>query len=185
MGEFGRIYKSDLTDRHLMAFWDMLASAGREREMTYCMAPLDDFGFVRWMRQSDIFPWIITWKEQPVGIAYLSEMAGKSAKIHFSMLPQGTRRIGSRKLSVIRGFGLYVLASFLWEVDDKGEYLLDTLIGLTPVINTKAVKFIRSCGAQECGIVPGACFYHDTGKNVPGLVTIYTRETVPSWARVL
>lgn len=185
MGEFARTYKTDLTDRQLMGFWGMMQATGRDRAVAYCLPPLDAHGFVRWMRQDYVHPWFVTWQGQPVGFAYLTNMEGKSARIHFGTLPQGIRRMGNRKLSVVHGFGLYILGSLLWEQTVSGGYRLDTIIGLTPVVNKEAVRFIKRCGAQECGVIPGACYYHDTGENVPGLVTTYTRETVPGWARVL
>jgi hypothetical protein len=80
--------------------------------------------------------------------------------------------------------GLFGLGSSLWE-RSATSYLLDTLIGITPTCNEAAVKYIRRCGAIECGTVPAACYYHDTGENVAGLVTIFNRASVPEWTTKL
>ena len=85
-------------------------------------------------------------------------------------------------MPLVRAAGLFGVASSLWERNQSGGFVLDTLIGITPLCNTKAVKYVRTLGAQDCGIVPGMCWYHDTGENVPGLLTVYTRETVPEEA---
>jgi hypothetical protein len=84
-------------------------------------------------------------------------------------------------MSAVVGMGMFALGSILWDRNISGGFVHDTLIGVTPVCNASAIKFIHALGAQDCGIVPGACFYHDTGENVPGLYTIYTREAVPEW----
>lgn len=184
MGEFTRIYKTDLSDRQLMGFWAMVQAAGRDRAVSYCMAPMDGAGFCRWMRKDDVHPWIILFRGEPCGLFFLTDRQGKSAQCHFCTLPMGTKRTAG-KIPAVIGFGLYALGSALWERNVSGGFLLDTIIGMTPVCNREAVKFIHKLGAKDCGIVPGACWYYDTGENVPGLVTVYTRETLPSWAAEL
>jgi hypothetical protein len=81
--------------------------------------------------------------------------------------------------------GIYALGAALWERNISGGFILDTLIGVTPVCNASAIKYIHTLGAQDCGVVPGACFYHDTNENVPGLYTVYTRDAVPAWTATL
>lgn len=184
MGEFSRVYKTDMSDRQMAGFWAMMRAAGRDRAVTYCMPPLDEAGFCRWMRQDGVHPWFVLFNGEPCGFYYLTDVEGKAARIHFGTLPQGTKRTGS-KLPVVVGFGLYALANVLYEQTITGGYRMDTLIGLTPTCNTEALKLIHRCGAVDCGVIPAACYYHDTGENVPGLATVYTRESVPGWARVL
>lgn len=184
MGEFTRVYKSDMTDRQLMGFWRMMQEAGRDRAVSYSLPPLDATGFVRWMRQDGVYPWFVLFRERPCGFFFLTEYEGKAARIHFGTLPMGTKRTASKQ-PVVVAFGMFGLASLLWEQLVTGSYRLDTLIGLTPVCNKEAIKLIHKVGAVDCGIIPAACYYHDTGENVAGLATVYTRETVPSWARVM
>lgn len=184
MGEFAKIYKTDLSDRQLMQFWGMVQSAGRDRSVTYCMEQTDGPGFCRWMRQPDVHPWIVLFKGVPCGFYYLTDMQGKSARVHFCTLPMGTHRTKS-KIPAVVGFGLFALGSLLWEANESGGFRLDTIIGVTPVCNKEAVKFIHKVGAQDIGVVPDACWYYDTNENVPGLVTIYTRNTLPEWTAKL
>ena len=184
MGEFLRIYKSDLSDRELMRFWAMVCASGRDRAVTYCMPPVDGPAFCRWMRQDDVHPWIVLFRGAPCGLVYLTDLQGKSARVHFCTLPMGTARTSGR-LPVVVGFGLFSLASMLWETTAGGSFRLDTVIGVTPVCNRAAVKFIHRLGARDVAEVPGACWFCDTGENVPGLVTVYTRETLPARAAKL
>ena len=184
MGEFARIYKTDLSDRDFMRFWAMVRAAGRDRAVTYCMPPVDGPAFCRWMRQDDVHPWIVLFRGVPCGFVYLTNLEGKSARVHFCTLPMGTARTGDRRSAVL-GFGLFSLGSMLWEKNESGSFRLDTLIGVTPLCNSRAVKFIRRLGARVIGEVPGACWYYDTNENVPGLVTVYARESLPAWTAKL
>ena len=188
MGEFSRVYKTDLTDRDLMAFWAQAQAAGRDRDTSYCLPPQDGQGFCRWMRRDDINPWIICFHDEPCGLFFLTDRQGKSAFCHFCTLPMGTKRTQESpagRFSATVGMGLFSLGSALWEKDVSGGNVLDTLIGLTPVCNEAAVKYIHALGAQDCGIVPGACWFYETGENVPGLYTIYTRSALPEWTAQL
>lgn len=184
MGEFSKIYKTDLSDRQLMQFWNMVLASGRDRDVTYCMPPVDTLGFCRWMREDGVHPWIVLFRGVPCGFYYLTNLEGKSANVHFCTLPMSTHRTGS-KLPVVVGFGMFALGSLLWEKNVSGGFRMDTIIGVTPVVNRRAVKFIHKVGAQDIGVVPGACWYYDTNENVPGLVTVYTRETLPEWTAQL
>lgn len=188
MGEFSNIGIADLTDRHLAAFWDTVRASGRDRAVTYCMPPKDGPAFVSWMRQPDIFPRIILFRGEPCGLFFLTDREGKAAQCHFCTLPMGTQRTAETpigRLSAVRGFGLYALGSTLWERNVSGGFVTDTLIGITPSCNAEAVKYIHTLGAQDCGLVPDACWYWDTGENVPGVITVYTRAALPDWTAAL
>lgn len=184
MGEFSRIYKADLTDRQLMAFWAEICRAGRDRMVAYCLPPQTEEDFVRWMRKEDVYPWIVCFQDVPCGLFFLTERQGKSAQAHFCTLPAGPQRTGMTpggRFSVTIGMGIYALGAALWERNVSGGFILDTLIGLTPVCNKAAMKYIHALGAQDCGIVPDACWFYDTHENVPGLYTVYKREALPEW----
>ena len=184
MGEFSKIYKTDLSDRQFMQFWGMVQASGRDRAVTYCMERKDGPDFCRWMRQDDVHPWIIMFHDVPCGLFFLTDTQGKSAQCHFCTLPMGTHRTQA-KIPAVVGFGLYALGSSLWSRNESGGFMLDTIIGITPTCNKDAVKYIHKVGAKDVGTIPGACWYYDTGENVPGLVTVYTRETLPEWTAKL
>lgn len=182
MGEFSRVYKTDLSDRQMMAFWTHAEQVGRGRAIAFDSPPLTPLEFCNWMRSPDVHPWWIMFNGDPVGLFFLTQKQGKTARVHFMTLPQGVRRTKHRRLSVVRAFGLYVLGAALWERNVSGGFMLDTLIGLTPSCNKEAVKFIHSLGAVDVGVIPGACYYYDTGENVSAVATVYTRENIPEWA---
>ena len=183
MGDFRRIYKSDLTDRQLMDFWRLARASGRDRAIGYDMPPMDGPAFCRWMRREDVHPWLVQYMGVTMGMYYLTNRQGKTAHVHFLTLPCGTHRTKDR-LPVPVAAGLFALGSALWE-KTATSFMLDTLIGITPTCNEAAVKFILRCGAVECGTVPNLCFFHDEGEHSAGLVTVFNRASVPDWTAKL
>ena len=93
MGEFSRIYKTDLSDRQLMAFWRLVQASGRARAIGYDRPAMDGPAFCRFMRRPTVFPWLVAWRNVPLALYYLTDMQGRSAQVHFCFLPCGTRRV--------------------------------------------------------------------------------------------
>ena len=178
MGDFTRIYKTDLTDRQMMEFWRMVQLSDRDRDFAYCLPHMDGEGFVKWMRREDVHPWGLFYKGVPTGMSMITDRRGKTADIHFCTLPVGRRRAG--RFSLVKAMGLFALANLLWEKNKSGRYVLDTLIGITPVSNRAACKYALSLGGQPTARIPNQCWYYDTNENVDGFVTVFTRDNVPS-----
>ncbi|WP_446424657.1 hypothetical protein [Mailhella sp.] len=259
MGEFLRIYKSDITDRQFAAFWRRAQEAGRARAIGFDGPPLSGQDFCRWMRRDDVHPWLVLFRGEVMGLYYLTNLQGRAAHVHFLTLPCGTRRTAGR-LPLAVGAGLFGLGSALWErlpcaedaaplvpsaehghkggsgslvphaahghkregeelapreserrklgaasgsgalpssdtgasagedaapPENSGPFLLDALIGVTPVSRGEAVRFVRRLGGEPCGTVPALCWMHDSGVNVAGLMTVFSRTTVSAWTAKL
>ncbi len=190
-----------------MAFWDAVLASGRGRAIGYDRPPLDGPAFCRWMRRPSVHPWLVTWRGTPMALYYLTDRQGRAARVHFCILPCGTRRVDvppevaqavakaraeqgglsravPRRLPLTQAAALFGLASALWEGEERG-FLLDTLIGVTPKSNVPALSFIRSLGAKLCGEVPDMCRLYDAGRNVPGILTVFDRGLVPRRAAAL
>lgn len=114
MGEFLRIYKSDLTDRQLSTFWRTVQAAGRARAIGFDGPPMNGQDFCRWMRRDDVHPWLVLFRGEPMGLYYLTNRQGRAAHVHFITLPCGTRRTAGR-LPVAVAAGLFGIGSALWE----------------------------------------------------------------------
>ncbi len=93
MGEFSRIYKTDLSDRQLMAFWHLVQASGRARAIGYDRPAMDGPAFCRFMRRPTVFPWLVAWRGVPMALYYLTDLQGRSAQVHFCFLPCGARRV--------------------------------------------------------------------------------------------
>ena len=211
MGDFQRIYKTDLSDRQLMAFWKLVQASGRDRSIGFDRPAMDGPAFCRFLRRPGVHPWLIAWRGAPMALYWLSDFQGRSAHVHFCMLPCGTRRVevpaeavpkavpqaGSRgegrrgesregraRLPLVRAAALFGLASTLWEGQGRG-FVVDTLIGITPAVNGPALSLMRSLGGQEHGSVPGLCWLYEARVNVPGILSTFSREAVPQRAAAL
>jgi hypothetical protein len=198
VSDFIRIYKSDITDRQFAAFWRRVQEAGRARAIGFDGPPMDAQDFCRWMREDGVHPWLVLYRGEPVGLYYLTNWQGRAAHVHFLTLPCGTRRTAHRVPLAVAA-ALFGLGSALWEREDStlgteadsapGNgaplFRLDALIGITPVVNREAVRFVRRLGGEPCGVVPALCWMHDGGVNVAGLMTVFSRSSVPSWAAKL
>lgn len=202
MGDFQRIYKTDLSDRQLMAFWGLVQASGRSGSVGFDGPAMDGPAFCRFLRRPGMHPWLVAWRGRPMALYWLSGLQGRSAHVHFCMLPCGTRRVevpaeavpeaaapgrakeGRARLPLVRAAALFGLASALWEGQERG-FLVDTLIGITPAANAPALALMRSLGGQEHGSVPGLCWMHEAKVNVPGIISTFSREAVPQRAAAL
>jgi len=188
MGEFARIYKADLTDRQLAAVWEMVRNAGRDRDVMFGMPPMDGDAFAHWLRCEDVPAWLILFRSEPCGLFFLTDREGKTAHCHFVSLPFGQAFIigtPTGKLPAVRGFGLYTLGAALWERTKSGGFILDTIIGIIPSCNEKALKLAERTGVRFHAVVPGLKWCFDTGENVPGVITTASRVEIPEWAATL
>lgn len=178
MGEFTRVYKTDLTDRQIMDFWVNVRLARRDRTFAYCLPKMEPEDFVQWMRKPDVHPWAIVYRGVPVGLCLLTNKEGSKAEVHFCVLPVGLRRY-SKGLSLAKAAGLFALSKALWEKDECGGYTLDTLVGVTPVSNKPALKYAIGLGGEVAARIQNYCWYHDKNRNVDGVFTIFNRNNVP------
>ena len=183
MGEFSRIYKTAFSDVELGRLWERFVDCNRDQSIFYNRPPMDGKDFARFCHADDVHLWVISFREEVAGIFWLTEHEGKTARCHFGQLPTKQKRTAGR-MPVQLGFGRFCLASALWTHDGQG-YLVDRLLGLTPLTNRSAIRFIGRLGARFIGVVPGGCYVHNTGRNEDGAATYYTRETAPfDWCRI-
>lgn len=185
MGEFERIHQSDLTDRQLEDFWLKAILSGRDREVTLERPRMMPDEYVRLVRTEGGHTWLVSFRGVVCGMIRLESVMGRSAQAHFVALPVGAKRTATKGVSVLRGMGLFALGAALWETTMTGSYRLNTIIGMTPACNRRALKYIASIGGQYIATVPDLLYAHDENVNVPGVITIFNRESVPEWCAKL
>jgi len=103
----------------------------------------------------------------PAGHVHINNFAGKTCQTHFSILPSHHGRESVRM--GIEGadqlFELYRAPS---------ELMLTSLIGITPVENKLAVRFLTLCGYKLMGEIDDICEYAD-GTFHRGLISVRAR----------
>lgn len=99
----------------------------------------------------------------------LGPFTGKSAQIHFSMLPYQNTRLNIFLAEEVTNMVLHQ-----WkDVMNLEESFVDSLFGLTPVNNRPACIFIRKAGFKPIGtLVSGARYLNEV---TDGLLTTKTR----------
>lgn len=178
MGKCGRIYRDAVPEAAWEAVYTELAAAGRLGASFPGSARPDYNYFLDLLARPDRESWLLTFGRELAGVAYITDREGTSARIHFAFLP--LKAVRCKDVAAPVALARYVTASLVRDTF-RGEYILDTLIGLTPTWNKSAVKLILRAGGRPVGVIPGACPEKE-GRNSPGLVTWYNREsTSPEW----
>ena len=178
-----RFHKSELPDAAFAELYIRLVQAGRERASFYSGPRMSVPEFVAFVRRPENPFWILSCNEDMAGMVYLTDIAGKAARVHFCFLPLPVLRMDDG-IAAPAGLGRFAVASILHDVYVDGIHMMDVLMGITPAWNKAAVKLIGKCGAAMLGVVPSICHSHDSGANLPGVISYYTRETVPeAWTR--
>ncbi len=184
MGQFCRIHKDDLDDRAWADFYLALAESGRERAAFYCNPRADLKEFISIMRRPENPWWLFYMDADLAGCVYLTDILGKSAQIHFAFLPFRHWRAACGMPSPV-ALGRYATSSILYDAYADGVHIMDVLVGKTPVWNKTAVKLLPRWGARVLGIIPACCHSHDSGADLPGVISYFTRESVPpDWANL-
>ncbi len=176
MGQCARYYRDVVPPSIWAHIHERLRNSGRERAAFQDMPECSLESFLYLVHMPDRYTWALTFCGEPAGIVYLTDKTGTSARIHFAFLPTKNIR-SSGRLPASVALGRFAVSSMLRDMGDAGEYILDTVIGLTPANNPAAVKMVSRCGAVVMGEIPGACPVYGETRNIPGVLTYYTRDT--------
>lgn len=99
---------------------------------------------------------------------WLSDIEDKTAYLNYCSLPvtryRNTVKIGRHNISFL-----------LNRQDGSGNYILDMLLGLTPVRNKTGVRFAKLCGAHILGTLPLGAYIYSTGKSEPAVLSYFVR----------
>ena len=112
---------------------------------------------------------ILDWQDEMVAEFALENFTGKAAQIHFSMRPSNDTKTNLLLANTVIGL---ILERWKSAVDPSKPYL-ETIYGLTPVLNRVACLFVLRSGMKKVGILPNGVDY--LGEVCDALVTIRTR----------
>lgn len=178
---FSRVFQTRLTDAQIAAFYLLLLESGRERAAYHPCAQKSVAEYIEMVRATPAW-WLILHKGETAGCFYLTDITGKCGSVHFAYLPPVERRVARLPQPV--AMSRFMLASILYDRHLDGNFMMDTLIGKTPVWNRVAVKMLERSGGKVLGELPSACFCHDSGAMSGGIISYFVRENIPEeWAR--
>ncbi len=154
-------------------FWEQFQK-DRLNPILFFDGEIPDFAnFSAWLSAKDKDARFVTGGTGEVKALYwLNNPIGKNAMIHFCFL---RKAFGEQE-----AIGLHVVESLLHCKNGSGEYVLSALVGITPKPYRHALAFIRKLGFRIVAELPQACYFarQNTYKNA--LVSILTKEEIPT-----
>lgn len=129
--------------------------------------------FVGCLLTKNCMPFLVYSEDGRVAAAcWFNHFEGRTCRGHFWVNKQFWGRESVRIIS-------HVLRTFLhYKRKDSGQYLFDTVIGITPASNSLAWRLITKCGGKVVGTIPNACHHPHNNQTEDGVLTATTRETV-------
>jgi hypothetical protein len=157
-----------LKDSELAHLFDMIHDQGVLPVVFYDRTVTDRAGFVREMKRRDTWPFVVYGGDDEImAIFWLNTFEGRSARIHFCGFP------------AIHGKAVQVARECLFRtltMQAHGGYVLDTLVGVTPVDNKLAIRMLTRAGMVGIGVVPGMLDNAYTHQPMDALVSYATRK---------
>jgi len=148
----------------LEGYWRKLSNAGLHRQRFHAGGVNSAAEFIEAvLAEHSLFFIVYDVKTKDVyGECTLNGFMGKTAQIHFSVMPEFFRQ----SIEITR-IVLTLLFGLVDANDDKPA--VTTLIGVTPETNRLAIKFIQKVGFKHVITIPDMCNVH--GILVPGFIT--------------
>ncbi len=162
--------KVNFPDTYLKEVFFRIAVEGTLHKIYFDKKINNNKEFIAFIKQKQHSVFFVKAGEEEVGFFWLAEFNQKSSFINYCFF----RNFWGRKSLKISQFCIeYILE----RKNANGDYLLDVLLGLTPVNNRLAVSFLIKSGMQVLGKLPGICIDYHQNKVVDGLLSYKTRDT--------
>lgn len=169
--EVKNMYRS--TPDKVMRYWEALERVDNLKYRLSDIPGATRKDVIKVMRRHGEHMYVVTAPDDNIVAEFaLDTFTGRAAQVHFSMHPDNSLKENLR----ITRFGLNTILSRWKNPKDPLEPYLDTLIGLTPVLNRRATIFIQKAGMRKLAIIENACTYINTVCD--GLLTTLTREDI-------
>lgn len=148
-------------------YFESLQDSGLAKDAFYDGSVKSKFDFLQLAFNSQVMLFLILDAENdfvPCGHFHLVGFMGRTATIHFSISPDylGKKSIILARESLKLAFGLN---------RTDGTPLLIAILGVTPLCNKLAIRFIKAVGFKEQFILPESCDFLD-GSFRDGMVTL-------------
>ena len=145
-------------DELLSALWWEMVDKGKHRQLFYNGAIRDDAGWIGWVKDPDNYVVLVVDQRRVkvACVAWINHAVDGAALAHFCMLGLPRVEIGKTVLKYWSALpGIHVL------------------VGFTPETNTGAVRYAKSIGFKESGLIPAMCNMVYEGRRVGAVVTAY------------
>ena len=134
-------------DTFLLWLWARYEEEGTTAKVFRVSEVADGADFIDYMRMPGNLPVLFFADDQtPLGMAWLNGVSGNHAFVHHALLKASWGRLTDAIAKVALGywFGMRGASGFQ----------LDVLVGMTPSVNSKAVKYLQRVGFTVVGQIP-------------------------------
>ena len=154
--------------------WSKIIGDGLVQRLFYDGSVQNLEAFLGAMMNEDALPFVMTNEDGKIVLfAWLNCIEGVMARMHFTMFRDSW---GGKRNAV--ALGRKMVEHVLSRKDDAG-YIIHTVVGITPVVNTLALRYVMALGMERVGIVPnGATLYYQGGRVVDAVLTVATRKSM-------
>ena len=156
----------------LSNIWEKLIEDGIVKSLFYGGTVKSFPDFFDFMNRRGTLAYVLLKNKDLHGFFWLNNFVGKTAQIHCTGFKKS---IGTRRNAHI--FARKCISYALCLNDDDG-FLIDTVLGYTPISNTLSVKFNERAGMIKIGQIPSYCNMAYEGTVVDAVLTYATRETL-------
>lgn len=155
-----------IPDHAVMSLYDKIFEDGANRYLTHGIETREKFLDAM---ENGCRLHVVIEEGRPLAIVWLNRFEGKTARIHFCFFKEAW---GARSVEVMR-----FIVTELLNIQFEGEYVYDSLLGVTPVSNKPAVTFLhRLPFVRVLGDIPGYFFDEETRQSEPGTMSYTDRS---------
>lgn len=161
---------ANFSDPYLRQVFLRIAVEGTLHKINFDKKINNNIEFIAFIKQKKHSVFFVKAGEEEVGFFWLTKFNQKSAFINYCLFKNFWGRKSIKISQICIGY-------ILGRKNANGDYLLDILLGLTPINNRLAVSFLIKSGMQVLGKIPGICTDYHNNKVVDGLLSYKTRDT--------
>jgi len=153
----------------LYRLFDMMTSDGTLRTVFYDGSVQRRLDFVRYFKSPSVKMFMIMRETELVGFAWLTAVQTATAMLHWCFFSNAW---GKDTADIA-----YAASQELLKMrKEGGEYILETLLGMVPLDNERAVEFVKKAGGTVVGTIPRAIRNYWSGKLNDAVMVYMTRE---------
>jgi hypothetical protein len=157
------------TDSEVLGFYDRMVENGTAEAVFSDGTINSRADWLRDMKSPYTFLYVVYAEGCTVAVVWLNRVERKKAYFNYSGFFSGWKR-GSVEI------GKHILKIIMSMKDSCDSHLFDILMGITPVSNKVAVKYMKLCGWQVVGVLPLGVWSQQNQKSEPALISYFTRE---------
>lgn len=159
-------------DSEIKSFYERIERDGL-KEIVFMQGDIPDAtAFLQEMKSGRSLLYVVYADDLQAGLIWLNRMDGRTCRVHFTSFSEAwgldTVEIGRCAIQQI----MYMKKSGF------DEYIFDTLLGLTPTRNVRAIKWLKKVGLKTVGEIPGGIWDAKTGESIDGTLMYLTRQEV-------